>query len=140
MLRKILRLFFNKLTTDDKHSLLNRDDFTQPIQMLVSQKKKTFSRFFSAFLKFSLNFEYFFKKGHPHRRCISEITDSAKSDYINVEKVPFPRLLQQATWLTGANRFAIWTTAPLPDLLIIVNVIELEKVSFNAAQNLKTVF
>ena len=40
---------------------------------------------------------------------------------------------------TGANTFAIWTTAPLPQLLIILKVIELEKVSFSAMQNLKTV-
>ena len=31
------------------------------------------------------------------------------------------------------------TTAPLPDLLITVNIIQLEKVHFSAMQNLKTV-
>ena len=34
----------------------------QPIKILVSQKEKTFSQFFSAFLKFSLNSEHFQKK------------------------------------------------------------------------------
>ena len=34
----------------------------KPIQMQVSQKKQTFSQFFSAFLKCNLNFEYFQKK------------------------------------------------------------------------------
>ena len=70
VLCKILRLFVNKLTTDGKYSLLNRDDFTQPIQILVSHKKKTFSWFFSAFLKSTLNFEHFQKKHDPDRRSI----------------------------------------------------------------------
>ena len=47
--------------------------------------------------------------------------------------------LEQETCSTGPETFAIWTTAPLPYLFIIVNVIELEKVSFSAMQNLNTV-
>ena len=58
----ILRLFFNTLSADDKYSLLNIDNLTQPIQILLSQKQKTFSQFFSAFLKSALNFEHFQKK------------------------------------------------------------------------------
>ena len=34
--------------------------------MEVSQKQKTFSEFFSAFLKSNLNFEHFQKKDDPH--------------------------------------------------------------------------
>ena len=62
VLCKILRLFVNTLTDDDKYSLLYRDNLTQPIQILLSQKQKTFSQFFSAFLKSELNFEHFQKK------------------------------------------------------------------------------
>ena len=62
VLCKILRLFVNTLTDDDKYSLLNRDNLTQPIQILLSQKQKTFSQFFSAFFKSTLNFEHFQKK------------------------------------------------------------------------------
>ena len=47
--------------------------------------------------------------------------------------------LRQATWETSPNTFAISTTAPLPDFLIIVNIIELEKISSTFRQNLKTV-
>ena len=65
VLRKVLRLFVNKLTADAGYYLLNREDFTQPIQILVSQKEKTFSRFFSAFLKSTLIFESFGKKEGP---------------------------------------------------------------------------
>ena len=34
---------FNTFTVDDKHYLLNRDNFTQRIQMHLSQKQKCFS-------------------------------------------------------------------------------------------------
>ena len=62
MLCKILGQFVKTLTANDKYSLLNRDNLTQPIQILVSQKQKSFSEFFSPFLKSTLNFEHFFKK------------------------------------------------------------------------------
>ena len=62
VLGKILGLFVNTLTDDDKYCLLYRDNLTQPIQIRLSQKKKTFSQFFSAFLKSTLNFELFQKK------------------------------------------------------------------------------
>ena len=55
-------LFPNTLSADAKYSLFTRDNLTQPTQMEVSRKQKTFSDFFSAFLKSSLNFEHFQKK------------------------------------------------------------------------------
>ena len=80
VLCKILRLFVNTLTADDKYSLLNTDNLTQSIQTLLSQKQKTFSQFFSSFLKSALNFEHFQKKDDPHSPCISEFTVSEKGD------------------------------------------------------------
>ena len=74
----ILRLFSNTSSADGRYSLLNTDDLTQPIQMRVSQRQRTFSRFFLAFLTSSLNFEHFEKKNEPHSWCISEITDAKK--------------------------------------------------------------
>ena len=50
---------------DEKHFLLNRDNLTQPIQMQLSQKQKTFSEFFFAFLKSILNFKHLPKKDDP---------------------------------------------------------------------------
>ena len=44
--------------------------------MLLSQKQKTFKKFFVSFLKSRLNFKYFEKKDDPHRFCLFEITDS----------------------------------------------------------------
>ena len=62
VLCKISGLFLNTLTDDDKYSLLYGDNLTEPIQLLLSQKQKTFSQFGSAFLKSTLNFEHFRKK------------------------------------------------------------------------------
>ena len=62
VLCKILGLFVNTLSEDDKYCLLYRDNLTQPIQILLSQKQKPFSEFFSVFLKSTLNFEHFQKK------------------------------------------------------------------------------
>ena len=46
--------------------------------MQLSRKQKTFSEFFSAFLKSSLNFEHFQKKDDSHSLGISKITESEK--------------------------------------------------------------
>ena len=62
MIQKILRLFVNTLTVDDKHYLLTRDNFTEPIQMTLSEKEKTFSGFFFTFLKSTLYFKHLPKK------------------------------------------------------------------------------
>ena len=78
VLCKILGLFLNTLTADDKYSLLNTDNLTRSIQTLLSVKQKTFSQLFSSFLKSTLNFEHFQKKDDPPNRCISEITVSEK--------------------------------------------------------------
>ena len=74
----------NTLSSDGKYSLLNRDNLTQPIQMQVSRKEKTFSEFFSPFLKSTLNFEHFQRKDDSHSWGLSEITDAEKHGYINV--------------------------------------------------------
>ena len=59
---KILRPFVNTLTDNDKYCLLYRDNLTQPIQILLSQKQETFSQFLSEFLKSTLHFVDFQKK------------------------------------------------------------------------------
>ena len=66
VIHKILRPFVNTLAVNDKHYLLNRDNLTQPIQIQLSQKQKTFSEFFFAFSKSILNFKHLPKKDDPH--------------------------------------------------------------------------
>ena len=66
------------MTADDKYSLLNKDNLTQPIRTQLSKKRKAFSAFFIAFAKCELNFEHFQKKDDPHTWFISEIMHSGK--------------------------------------------------------------
>ena len=62
VIHKILIVFVNTLTADDKHYLLNRDNLTQPIQMQLYQKQKSFSEFFSDISKINIKLETFAKK------------------------------------------------------------------------------
>ena len=66
MIHKILGVFVNMLTVNDKHYMLNRDNLTEPIQIQLSQKQKTFSQLFFAFSKSIVNFKHFPKKDDPH--------------------------------------------------------------------------
>ena len=66
--------------------------------MQLSRKQKTFSEFFSGFLKTSLKFEHFQKKDDSQSRGISKITESEKQGQINICKVPFQGILEKATW------------------------------------------
>ena len=65
VLRKLLRLFVKTLTDDEKYCLLYRENLTPPIQILLSQKKKTFFDIFAPFLKSTLNFAHFLTKVFP---------------------------------------------------------------------------
>ena len=60
----------------DKCSLPNRENLMQPIHMQLSQKLKTFSRFFNVFSKARLNFEYFQTNNNGHNLFISDATAS----------------------------------------------------------------
>ena len=55
---KIFIQFANSLTAHGKHSLVDRDNLTQPIQIDISQKIKLFP----GFLKSRSTFEHFEKK------------------------------------------------------------------------------
>ena len=59
-------------------------NFTQQYEALLSQKQKTFSEFFIAFLKCALNLEHFEKKDEYPSLVISGIIDSEKAGYLNV--------------------------------------------------------
>ena len=81
---EILRLFVHALTADDKYSGSNMQNFTQQFQTPLSQKKKTFSWFFIAFLKCTLNLEHFQEKDEYISLIISEIIDAEKRGYLTV--------------------------------------------------------
>ena len=81
---EILTLFFNTLTTDDMYSRRNMPNFTQQLEALLSQKQKTFSGLFLAFLKYALNLEDFEKKDEYPSLVISKVIDSERSGYLNL--------------------------------------------------------
>ena len=49
------------MTAHGRYSLLHRDILTQPIQMQLSKKQKTFCELFYVFSKARANFDYFEK-------------------------------------------------------------------------------
>ena len=59
-------------------------NFTQQFEPPLSQKQKTFSKFFLAFLKCALNLEHFEKKDEYPSLVISRIIDSKRGGYLNV--------------------------------------------------------
>ena len=69
---KILRMFFNTLTTDDKVSLY-RTNLRQPIQMQLSKKKKLFLNLLLHFWNLNQFLNFLKKKHGPHVLCICEI-------------------------------------------------------------------
>ena len=76
---KILIQFANSLTADGKHSLVNRDNLTQPIQIYFSKKQKLFREFFFCIFEIKIKFGTFRKrKDDPHRLCICEIPEIPK--------------------------------------------------------------
>ena len=72
------------MTTDDKYSRRNMLNFTQQFEALLSQKQKTFSVFFLAFLKCALNLEHFEKKDEYPSLVISKVIDPERGGYLNV--------------------------------------------------------
>ena len=81
---EILTLFVNTLTTDDKYSRRNMLNFTQQFAAHLSQKQKTFSGFFIAFLKCALILKHLEKEDEYRSRVISRIIDSERGGYLNV--------------------------------------------------------
>ena len=81
---EILRLFVKTLTADDKHSGSNMQKLPKQFQTPLSQKQKTFSGFFIAFLKCAWNLEHFLKKDEYPSLIFSEIIDAERRGYLNV--------------------------------------------------------
>ena len=71
------------MTTDDKYSRQNMLNFTQQLEAPLSQKQKTFSGFFIAFLKYALNSKHLEKKDEYSSLVISKLIDSERDGYLN---------------------------------------------------------
>ena len=59
---EIFRLFVNMMSSDDKYSLRNMQNFWKQFQTLLSQKRQAFHQFLIAFLKYARNLEHSKKK------------------------------------------------------------------------------
>ena len=59
-------------------------NFTPQFESPLSQKQKTFSEFFLAFLKCALNSEHFEKRDQYPSLVISKVIDSERGGYLNV--------------------------------------------------------
>ena len=59
-------------------------NFTQQYEAPLSQKQKTFSGFFLAFLKCALNLDHFEKNDEYSSLVISKVVDSERGSYLNV--------------------------------------------------------
>ena len=59
-------------------------NFTKQLEAPLTQKQKTFSGLFLAFLKCALNLEHFEKKDEYPSLVISRIIDSERGGYLNV--------------------------------------------------------
>ena len=81
---EILRLFVNALTADDKYSGSYMQNLRQQVQMPPSQKQKTFSGFFIAFLQCAWNLEHFQQKDEYPSLISYEIIDAERRGYLNV--------------------------------------------------------
>ena len=94
---ELLGQFVNILTADYKYSRWNRENLSQLITMQTSLKLKICSRFLIAFLKSTLNLEYFEKKDQSYSLSITEIIKWETGSYLNVQKAIFHATLRQTT-------------------------------------------
>ena len=69
---------------DDKYSDSIMQNILEQFQTPLSQKQKTLSGSFIAFLKCAWNFEHFQKKDEYSSLIISEIIDAERRGYLNV--------------------------------------------------------
>ena len=75
MICQILGLFRNTLTANEKYLVHDYENFSSPIQMQQSLKRKTFSDFSNQFLESISHCKRFEKKDDCHTYSISEIRD-----------------------------------------------------------------
>ena len=77
-------MFVNTLTADRKYFRSNMVNLKQQFQTQLSQKQKTFSGLFIAFLKCAWNLEPFQKTDEYPSLIMSEIIDAKRRGYLNI--------------------------------------------------------
>ena len=81
---EVLGQFVNTMTAVYNYFRQNMENLQQQVQTLISLKAKTFSSYFIASLKSTLNLEYFEKKDQSHSLSITEINNCRTSSYLSV--------------------------------------------------------
>ena len=66
VLGEILGVFLNTLTDDAKYPVQDCENLQLPIQMQLSEKRKTFSELFVPYLESTSNFNLFQRKDDRH--------------------------------------------------------------------------
>ena len=89
--------FLNTLTSDYKYSRQNLENLWKQVPMQISRKMQTFSGLFVAFLKSTLNFEYFEKKYQSHSLSINEIINCETGNYLKVQNAIIYATLRKIT-------------------------------------------
>ena len=135
---QILVLLVNTLAADEKYPVLNRDNLTIPIQMQLSQKQKTFSEFFAAFLKSYWNFERFEEKKMSFIAFVFSKLQTLKTWLDKCLKSPVLEDLFANNMVNVPEEISKCITSPLSCSLITAKFIELEKVSLIDMKNLRT--
>ena len=92
---ELLGQFVNTLTPDYKYSSENRASSWTQVPRQIFGKLKTFSGFFIAFLKSTLNLQYFEKKDKSLSLSITEHINCETGSYLNVQKPIFHATLRQ---------------------------------------------
>ena len=94
---EVLGQFVNTITAVYNYIRQNLENLRQQVQTQISLKPKTFSRFFIALMKSTLNLEYFEKKDQSHSLSITEISNCKASSDLSVYKAIFHATLRQPT-------------------------------------------
>ena len=97
MRSELLGQFLSTLTSDYKCSRQNLENLWQQVPRQISRKVQNFSGYFVAFLKSTLNFEYFEKKDQSHSLSINEIINCEKGNYLNVQNAIIYATLRKIT-------------------------------------------
>ena len=86
---ELLGQFVNTLTVDHNYSRQSRENLSQQVPLQTSLNLKTCSRFFIAFVKSTLNFQYFEKKDLSHSLSITEVINCETGSHLNDQKAIF---------------------------------------------------
>ena len=140
VISKTLGLFGNTMTADHMYFCHRWEKFTKQVQTQLSQKQKTFSGNFIAFLEPGENFRHFEKKDHLHSINISEFIEPRKCSYLNARKLLFWNTFPESTCSRITNIAETYTAALLSKFLINLKENDLENMSLSHIKNVTTVW